>query len=196
MLFAAAGAEVTGVDLRPDRLAVAERRLAFYRERAGADLNVRYLRADLTREWPGEFDLVWVYNAISHIDPLDPFIAGVRDHLRPGGVLVVADINGAHPAHLRRLAALRAEVHQEYVAPDGTRHAYAVERPFPPRELCDVMERNGLRVVRHDLYWRGMARMPDPIYHALIEPLQSHVGLGSRFAHRQMLVAGRAGASS
>jgi SAM-dependent methyltransferase len=191
MLYAAIGAEVTGVDLRPDRLETAERRLAHHRELTGETLSVRYLRGDLTREWPGEFDLVWVYNALSHIDPLDPFLTGVREHLRPGGVLVVGDINGAHPAHLRRLDTVRQQVHQEYVAPDGTRHAYAVEQPFPPRVLREVVERNGLKVVRHEIYWRGMARLPEPLFRVFMRPLQAHWRLGTRFGRRQMLVAAR-----
>lgn len=191
MLFASVGADVVGVDVRPDRLDAARRRLEFHRRATGVALPVEYVRGDLTREWPGTFDLVWVYNALSHIDPLDPFLTGVRDHLRPGGVLVVGDINGALPEHLTRLAGLREQVHQQYTAPDGTRHDYAVERPFPPRELREVAERNGLRVLKHDLYWRGMAVVPDGIHRFLVEPLQSRWRLGERIARRQMLVAGR-----
>ncbi|TMQ70454.1 MAG: class I SAM-dependent methyltransferase, partial [Candidatus Eisenbacteria bacterium] len=104
MLYAAVGADVTAVDLRPDRLEGAERRLEFYRRSTGEALCVRNRRADLTREWDRAYDLVWVYNALSHIDPLDPFLAATREHLKPGGVLVVGDINGAHPGHLSRLA--------------------------------------------------------------------------------------------
>jgi len=189
MLFAAVGADVTAVDLRPDRLQAAEQRLAFYRRTTGEPLAVRNLRADLTREWDRKVDLVWVYNALSHIDPLDPFLQAVRDHLKPGGVLVVGDINGAHPGHLRRLATLRQEVHQEYVAPDGARHAYAVERTFSPHEMREVMTRNGLRVVHHELYWRGMAALPDPLYASLLRPLQLQWNLGHRIARRQVIVA-------
>ena len=54
MLYAAVGAEVTGVDLRPDRLSAAERRLDFYHGNTGRELAVRYDRSDLTRRWPGE----------------------------------------------------------------------------------------------------------------------------------------------
>jgi len=185
------GAHVTAVDLRPDRLEGAERRLEFYRKSTGQTLSVRNQRADLTREWDQEYDLVWVYNALSHIDPLDPFLAATRDHLKPGGVLVVGDINGAHPGHLARLAKLRDEVHQEYVAPDGQRHTYAVERTFPPEEMREVMTRNGLRVVHHELYWRGMAALPDALYAGLLRPLQTRWTLGRRIARRQLIVATR-----
>ncbi len=192
MLYAAVGADVVGADLRPDRLSAAERRAKFYRESTGRPLEVRYTRADLTRDWERDVDLVWVYNALSHIDPLDGFLQAVRDHLRPGGVLVVGDINGAHPEHIARLSRLRDEVHQEYVAPDGQRHAYAVERTFPPREMREVMGANGLKVVHHELYWGGLGAAPEPLYAGVLQPLQSLWWLGHASARRQLVVAAKA----
>jgi SAM-dependent methyltransferase len=192
MLYASVGAEVVGADLRPDRLEAAERRLAFWRERTGVAAEVRYERADLTAEWSTDVDLVWVYNALSHIEPLDAFLGAVRTHLRPGGVLVVGDINGAHPAHLARLAGVRTEVHQRYVAPDGKAYAYAVERTFSPREMREVMQANGLRVIHHELYWGGMGVLPDPVYEGLLRPLQRQWRLGHSRARRQLMVAGKA----
>jgi SAM-dependent methyltransferase len=188
MLYAAAGAEVIAADLRPDRLHAADLRIEFHARQNGRRLAVRQLRADLTKPWQDDVDLVWVYNALSHIDPLEGFLAEVCRRLRPGGVLVIGDINGSHPAHLARLAELRTEVHQEYVAPDGTRHAYAVERTFPPRELREIMRGNGLRVVHHELYWGGMGVLPGPLY-ALLRLLQTRWSLGHGRARRQLLVA-------
>ena len=190
MLYAAVGADVVGADLRPDRLDAARRRLEFHHESTGETLSVRYDRADLTRAWDGRFDLVWVYNALSHIDPLEKFLERTREHLEPGGVLVVGDINGAHPEHVRRLNALRGDsVHQEYVAPDGARHQYAVERPFPPDEIRQIFEANGLRMVHHELYWFGLASVPDPLYHLALRPLQRQWRWGHDRARRQLVVA-------
>ena len=190
MLYAAAGADVVGADLRPDRLAAAEKRLAFHAESTGQALPVRYVRADLTKEWDASYDLVWVYNALSHIDPLEGFLGQVRQHLEKGGVLVVGDINGAHPEHLERLQELRGdEVHQEYVAPDGQRHSYAVERPFPPTEIRQIFAANGLRMVHHELYWGGLGALPEPVYEGLLRPLQRTWQLGHGFARRQLVVA-------
>ena len=190
MLYAAVGADVVGADLRPDRLDAAQKRLEFHREATGESLPVRYERADLTRDWEGSFDLVWVYNALSHIDPLEAFLAQVREHLSKGGVLVVGDINGAHPEHLARLRDLRGDaVHQTYVAPDGQTHDYAVERPFPPVEIREIFERNGLRVVYHELYWGGLGSLPEFAYRALMQPLQRRWRLGHSLARRQLVVA-------
>lgn len=191
MLFASVGAEVTGADLMPDRLDAAARRLAFHRTSTGRELAVRFTRVDLTRPWTADYDLVWVHNALSHIDPLERFLAEVRAHLGGGGVLVVADINGGHPSHLRRLAQLRSEVHQEYIAPDGSRHAYAVERPFAPREIRDILAGAGLRPLHHELYWGGLGVVPEPLYAGLLVPLQTRWRLGQRLARRQLVVAGR-----
>ncbi len=192
MLYASVGAEVVGADLRPDRLEAAQLRLAFHRESTGEVLPVRYERADLTRTWSTDADLVWVYNALSHIEPLDDFLRAVRDHLRPGGVLVVGDINGAHPAHVARLAGLRTEVSQQYTAPDGITHAYAVERTFPPAEMRRVMEANGLRMVHHELYWGGLGTLPTPVYEGLLRPLQRQWRLAHGHAKRQLAVAAKA----
>ena len=190
MLYAAVGGDVVGADLRPDRLDAAGKRLAFHREQTGESLPVRYARADLTREWDGDYDLVWVYNALSHIDPLEAFLAQTRKHLVQGGVLVIGDINGAHPEHIARLRALRGdEVHSEYVAPDGERHTYAVERPFPPGEIRQIFEANGLRMVHHELYWGGLGGLPEPAYRMLMVPLQRQWRLGHGVARRQLVVA-------
>ena len=190
MLYAAVGGDVVGADLRPDRLAAAEKRLAYHREQTGNVLPVRYARADLTREWDGDYDLVWVYNALSHIDPLEAFLAQTRKHLVQGGVLVIGDINGAHPEHLARLNKLRGDdVHQEYVAPDGERHNYAVERPFPPAEIRQIFASNGLRMVHHELYWGGLGALPEPLFQGLMVPLQCQWRLGHGIARRQLVVA-------
>jgi 2-polyprenyl-3-methyl-5-hydroxy-6-metoxy-1,4-benzoquinol methylase len=189
MLYAAVGATVIGVDLRPDRLSAAARRLEFHEKETGQRFPITYERADLTRTWPRDYDLVWVYNALSHIDPLEGFLNATRTHLKPGGVLVVGDINGAHPAHLKRLAEIRSEVHQEYVAPDGQRHAYAVERPFPPGEMRSIMEQHGFRVVHHEGYWGGLGVLPEPLYAGLVSPLQKWWSVGESVARRQLMVA-------
>jgi len=193
MLFGAMGADVTAVDVRPDRLDAAERRQAYYRATTGRDLPVTHVREDLTQPWNGTYDLVWVFNALSHIDPLSPFLTQVCDHLRPGGVLVIGDINGDNPIHQRRLARERreSEVHQVYIAPDGTRHTYAVERTFTPAQMREVLAENGLRVALHELYWGGLGVLPEPIYRGFVRPLQRFWWLGG-MARRQMVVAERA----
>jgi 2-polyprenyl-3-methyl-5-hydroxy-6-metoxy-1,4-benzoquinol methylase len=188
MMFAAVGADVVGVDLRPDRLDAAERRLAFYEQTTGRRLSARYERADVTKPSGDRFDMVWVYNALSHIEPVEPFIDQMRAQIRPGGLLVVGDINGGHPVHAQHLAQVRSQVVQEYVAPDGTRHAYAMERVFTPSALHQLMKSRGFAVRRHELFYGGVGRLPDALY-AVLTPMQRYLGWNGRFALRQLMVA-------
>jgi len=188
MIYATVGADVVGVDLRPDRLDAARKRLDYYRQTTGKSLPIRYERADVTKPSDERFDLVWVYNALSHIEPVEPFLAQVKAQLRPGGLFVVGDINGGHPTHARRLATVRTEVVQEYVAPDGTRHAYAMERVFTPASLHELMTTQGFGVRTHELYFGGFGALPDPIYR-LLSPIRQYAGWNGRFALRQLMVA-------
>ncbi len=189
MLFSSLGAGVTGADLRDSRLSAAERRARFHELYTGRHLRLRYERVDLTRPWSDDYHLVWLYNALSHIDPLDAFLAQARRHLRPGGVLVVGDINGAHPEHARRLARLRTEVHSTFEDKDGGLHGYAIERSFAPAELRDICARSGFRVLHHELYWGGHGVLPEPLYETLLRPVQLAWRLGATRARRQLLVA-------
>jgi SAM-dependent methyltransferase len=190
MLYASAGADVVGADLRPDRLAAAQTRLAFHHESTGETLPVRYDRADLTKEWDGDYDLVWVYNALSHIDPVEGFLEQVRKHLKPGGVLVIGDINGAHPKHHKRLQEIRGDdVHPGYTAPDGQHYTYAMEREFPPAEIRQIFEANGLRMVHHELFWGGLGMLPEPVYQMAMRPVQRMWWFGHNVALRQLVVA-------
>jgi len=74
MLFAAMGAEVTAVDVRPDR-SVADRRWRSTRGRAAAAPRAP-CATDSRRLGVDAGDLVWVYNALSHIDPVEHSSSG------------------------------------------------------------------------------------------------------------------------
>ena len=190
-LYACMGAHVVAADLREDRLRVARQRLALFEERTGRRLEVRNQRSDVTQEIGPDFDLVWVYNAISHIDPVEPFLQGVARRLAPEGVLVIGDINGANPRHTRRLDALRDEVHGTFTDDAGVVHRYAHERTFSPQEFKAVLEASGLEVVHHELLYGGEGRLPAGLL-ACIRAIGRMQRAGQRHARRQFVVARRA----
>ncbi len=189
MLFASFGARVVAADLREDRVRVARARLELFHEHSSRRLAVRTERVNLTESLGGPYDLVWAYNAISHIHPAERFFASAREGLDPGGVLVIGDINGAQPGHRRRLDALRADVNRTYVSPEGVAHGYAVERPFSPQELRRLAAASGFGVLHHELYYFGRGRLPGPLVRLVVEPLQRCWWLGQPIARRQLMVA-------
>jgi len=189
MLFAALGSEVTGIDLREDRLRVAEARLVAHRLHAARRLAIDYRCENVLDGASGPFDLIWLYNAISHIDPPERFLESARHRLAPGGVLVIGDINGANPSHRRRLNTLRSEVHQRFVTRQGAVHPYAAERTFSPNDLRAIATRLDFRVIHHELFYPGHARLPAPLARLLMEPIQRCWWFGQPVARRQLFVA-------
>lgn len=191
MLYACMGAEVAGADLRDDRLLVSRRRLELFEERTRRGLRVRFERIDVTEEIESKYDLVWVYNAISHIDPVEPFLKGVARQLAPQGVLVIGDINGGNPQHTRRLDALRSEVHGTFTDADGGVHRYAHEQTFSPEDLERVLHQNGFVVAHHELLTGGAGRTPEALQ-GLLRLGASIPWLSRKLARRQFVVASAA----
>ena len=188
MLYACMGAHVVAADLRDDRLRVARQRLALFAEHTGRRLEVDNVLSDVTQEMGPDFDVVWVYNAISHIDPVEPFLQGVARRLAPEGVLVIGDINGANPAHTQRLDALRDEVHGSYTDDAGVVHRYAHERTFTPDQFRDILGGCGLDVIQLELLYGGEGRLPAPLLGCVRATIRMS-GAGQRLARRQFVVA-------
>jgi len=83
------GLRVTGVDLSPEMIALAE-------ERSPAGLNVRFAVRDFMADAPhlgslGTFDAVVCVNVVHHV-PLDAAIARLCSLVAPGGVLLIQDV--------------------------------------------------------------------------------------------------------
>ncbi len=53
------------------------------------------------------FDLVWVMEAISHIDPVEKLLAAVSENLGQDGYLVISDSHLLNPAVAWRVFRLR-----------------------------------------------------------------------------------------
>ena len=148
LLFALAGADVLGLDLRADRVATAQARISYY-QRGKADLAVRFSARNLLRlEGEGPFDLIWVNEAISHIDPVGAFLEVVAAQLSPRGTLVIADANASYPLnHLAAYLARGRALHVRRADPEtGEPISYAQERIFRAGQLGRRLCQAGLRV--------------------------------------------------
>jgi SAM-dependent methyltransferase len=106
-----ASAEVTAVDVDPAMLDHLHHR-ATGREVAG---RIHTVQADLDAGWPalGAVDLIWAANSMHHLAAPDRVLADIFGALRPGGLLVVAEID-SFPRFLT--GAPGAEVEQRLLA--------------------------------------------------------------------------------
>jgi SAM-dependent methyltransferase len=83
------GAEVLGLDVNPEIVALGNQRAA------AEGLNVRFATADLnTGDLPAEggFDLVFCHASLHHLIALERLMEQVRRAMRPGGRLVAIDV--------------------------------------------------------------------------------------------------------
>jgi 2-polyprenyl-3-methyl-5-hydroxy-6-metoxy-1,4-benzoquinol methylase len=149
IIMGAAGARVLGLDLSLERVQVARVRAARRRERDPA-MEVEFAARNIFDLTESGFSLIWVNEAISHIDPPERFFALCREHLAPGGALMIADPNAANPPNALLMYLRRGrEVHIQKRDPNtGEMVSYAQERIFSLRRMCRMLTAAGLRVAQ------------------------------------------------
>jgi phosphoethanolamine N-methyltransferase len=82
------GADVTGIDLAPEMVAIAVERA---REWHAPD-TIRFLVGDiLTTDFPAPFDVIWSRDALMHIHDKPRLFRRLYDLLAPGGQVVITD---------------------------------------------------------------------------------------------------------
>jgi SAM-dependent methyltransferase len=186
LIFASLGTNVTGWDGRSDHLMVAERRAAFLQRYSPRLRSIRFERRDPTRLEPHSCDLLWAYDLLGRLDPIDPFLEAARRSLRPGGVLVVGDsirldrrqvISGAWE-HARR----------PYGVPGS-----AGTQPFETSEIhpdpSRLLRNRGFSIVHQELLIDGLGALSDSVYRTTTGALQPWLFHLPRFARRRLIVA-------
>jgi SAM-dependent methyltransferase len=98
-LFAAIkGAEVTGIDIVPELLSVAECRKRYLEERMGRGLSCAFRKCALTDLGASErFDIIFLEQAFHHLEPRRAVIDKLARLTAPGGRIIISDSNGWNP---------------------------------------------------------------------------------------------------
>ena len=101
LFFALLGADVLGIDIKDDRLAVANARLEFINTHFNTKLKCQFRKAGVfdsdLLDLKGSFDIIWAEQAYHHIEPRNLFSPTVYDLLKPGGMLILSESNGWNP---------------------------------------------------------------------------------------------------
>jgi 2-polyprenyl-3-methyl-5-hydroxy-6-metoxy-1,4-benzoquinol methylase len=139
--------DVTGVDISSRRLAVARARLAAYERRIRRPLRARFLARDVFDVLRSdEFDIIWIMEAISHIDPAEQFLVAAHQSLAQAGHLVISDSHALNPAMAWRVVRLRGQgvpEHAHRTTASGQRVPYAQERLLCVGQLAKMLKRSG-----------------------------------------------------
>jgi 2-polyprenyl-6-hydroxyphenyl methylase/3-demethylubiquinone-9 3-methyltransferase len=135
--MAAAGAEVTGIDMAEGPLTVAK----LHQHESGAEVEYRQATAEeLAAERPGQYDVVTCLEMLEHVPDPAAVIDACTQLVRPGGHVVFSTINRNPKSFL--FAIVGAEFVLKLL-PAGT-HAY--EKFIKPSELEEWARRAGLRL--------------------------------------------------
>jgi SAM-dependent methyltransferase len=151
--FTLLGADVTGLDLAAGRLDVARARHVWLERHLGRPLNARFVEAsvfDFSTSEP--FDLVWMEQAYHHLEPRAQVFEKIRGLLKPGGAVVICEVNGWNPLLQAQFFLQRGwKTKTSFVDRNGRRIEYGNERITTPRALRQQLGSAGFEVqsLRH-----------------------------------------------
>ncbi len=162
LLFGMLGAQVVGLDLRPDCIELCRKRQAYYEKALGRRLDVTFEAADFlgSRDQPaGAYDGVFSMSAFIHIQPTESTVATIARLIRSRGRVFIWDMNA------RSLGRIRDEYTRKLPGPREVRHSFrrhgfdvqllaggaAVPRQFwrwrPTDPLCRLLDGLATKVV-------------------------------------------------
>lgn len=130
VFLARMGYIVTGFDIAPDMITLAQRRAA----REGVSEQCTFRVADSESfDFPSEFDAVLVYDTLHHTQHEQAVLKNCFRALKPGGKLVLAEPGFLHGSRAQNVTAKLG----------------VTERGFAPRALKQTLARVGFQNVRH-----------------------------------------------
>lgn len=158
LVFALLGGKVLGIDLNPERLAVAMKRVTYYKK-LNPKLKVTFKLCNILKyKCKSTFNVIYAKEFISHVHPVSKFIEFAWKCLKPGGYLVIHDTNPLNPYCSYK--AWRAHKHSLYKfvkdPETGENIMYAVERLVPSFILKRLLRANNFKILSINYYgWIG-----------------------------------------
>lgn len=182
--LAMVGAKVTAVDVRPERLAVAEERRCILERLLGRELDCRF-RLNSLLEIPDlpTFDLIWMEQTFHHLEPRTRMVAKAAKLLRPGGSIVISEANAWNLLVQVQLLLRRGLPKVRMMrGPDGQAFEYGDERITTAGALRQAFARCGVhqrslryfRIFPNRAWFDHLAALEDVDALRGIAPLYTH----------------------
>jgi 2-polyprenyl-3-methyl-5-hydroxy-6-metoxy-1,4-benzoquinol methylase len=92
LAMASFGNKVTSIDIKKDRLSVLGKRAKYYSLE-----NQIHIKNKSVFELNKQFDLIWMNQTFHHVEPRNEFINKINSLLKPGGVVMISDLNALNP---------------------------------------------------------------------------------------------------
>ena len=167
LLLAILGCDVTGLELKRQRLRTARQRLSVLEKMRGTSLACRFLEGSLFDDdldlGAERFDVVWMEDTFHHLEPRNRVGARIADLVQPGGYLVIAETNALNPlVQLHLLLTRGLPSVRTFSDHRGRKQEYGVERVTGAGYLVGLFEKNGFvtELVRHERLFPNLGTMP------------------------------------
>jgi len=148
--FGLQGARVLGIDINRARLCVANARRDWMKKELKQNFEVEFLQRSILDLDHGAFDLIWMEQALHHLEPRLEVFGKLAKLLQPGGYLVVSEANAFNPFMQLQLFLRRGfPTVGQMVDDNGKVHLYGNERILTPIALRRACAKVGIRTVQH-----------------------------------------------
>lgn len=190
--FALTGAEVKGIDLRKERYVIAVKRATFYEKELKIKLKLSFELSNIFHlKERNYYDIIWIGNAISHIHPIEELLRFCYQLLKPGGEIVIVDLNGMHL--LNQINLLRERGRNLYTThkdPNtGEEVVYAIERVFSLPKQISLLRQCNFEIVFRECFIGFHSRANKIFYKWVIKPINKSFILSSVLGKRYVVAA-------
>jgi len=96
LFLALKGAHVTGIDVSPGKIKIANARQEHLRDSARVEFDLDFYQQSIL-DVEGTYDLIWLEQAFHHMEPRARIVQQLADLLAPGGRLFFSEANGWNP---------------------------------------------------------------------------------------------------
>lgn len=138
------GFGVKGIDISDDLLNVGRARQEILETLLRRRLPCEFKKRSLLDIQDEQYDVIWMELAFHHLEPRAQIVKKLSSCLRPGGKLVISEINGWNPAVQGYLFKLRG--FRTVIEAHGTQ--WGNERIITARALCRLLEQHGIQKER------------------------------------------------
>ena len=144
--FAWLGADVTGIDVLPYEVDVANERLGILEQQSGRTLNCDMRTCPVLQFTDSEgFDVIWLEQAFHHLEPRAEVVAKLSELLRPGGKIVFSEANALNPLLQLQIFMQRGFKTTVEVQLDGHTTIWGNERILSAAALQKALATAGIR---------------------------------------------------
>lgn len=147
--LALSGAHVVALELKQDRLDVAQARKNIVEELWQQKLECHFQKKSfLDLELENYFDIIWMEQAFHHLEPREQVVRKIASVLKPGGQVIISEPNAANPLVQIRFFQRRGfKTVTEYVDNAGVSHPYGNERILGGGKLARLLSKAGIKKI-------------------------------------------------